>query len=77
LELKDKVARLHPTGQPVDSENGVASNPLFEDALSALVNLGYRPQDVKDTLRKIEKSDTTAYGLKDIIREALKELAKR
>lgn len=76
LELKDKVARLHPAGAAVDSENGPVGNPLYEDALSALVNLGYRLQDVKDTLKRIEKAGTAAQGLKDVIREALKDLAK-
>ncbi len=76
LELKDKVARLHPAGEPVEQGNGRAANPLYEDALSALVNLGYRLPDVKDTLKRIEKSGTAAQGLKDVIREALKDLAK-
>lgn len=76
LELKDKVTRLHPDGEAVDSENRPVGNPLYEDALSALVNLGYRLQDVKDTLKRIEKAGTAAEGLKDVIREALKDLAK-
>ena len=76
LELKDKVARLQPVGQAIEPENGPASNPLHEDALSALVNLGYRLPDVKDTLKRIEKSATAAQELKDVIREALKDLAK-
>ena len=76
LELKDKVARLHPVGGPVEQENGRVDNPLYDDALSALVNLGYRLSDVKDTLKSIEKSGTAAQGLEDVIREALKALAK-
>lgn len=76
LELKDKVTRLHPDGEAGDIENGPVGNPLYEDALSALVNLGYRLQDVKDTLKRIEKAGTAAEGLKDVIREALKDLAK-
>ena len=76
FELKDKVARLHPpSGQVEPGKDGVVA-PLYEDALSALVNLGYRAQDVKDRLKKIEKSGTAAQGLKDVIREALKDLAK-
>jgi Holliday junction DNA helicase RuvA len=76
LELKDKVARLRPAGEAIDLENGAVGNPLYEDALSALVNLGYRLQDVKDTLKRIERAGTAEQGLKDVIREALKDLAK-
>lgn len=76
LELKDKVTRLHPAGEAVDSESAVVSDPLYEDASSALVNLGYRLQDVKDTLKRIEKAGTATQGLKNVIREALKDLAK-
>ncbi|HEY6084162.1 MAG TPA: Holliday junction branch migration protein RuvA [Nitrospira sp.] len=76
LELKDKVARLHPSGEALESENRPLADPLYEDALSALVNLGYRLQDVKETLKRIEKLGHATYGLKDIIREALKDLAK-
>ncbi len=76
LELKDKVARLQPVGEATEPETRADSDPLYEDALSALVNLGYRLPDVKDTLKKIEKSGAAAQGLKDVIREALKDLAK-
>ncbi len=76
LELKDKVARLYPAGEPVVSGSGTPPNPLYEDALSALVNLGYRPPDVKDALKRIEKSGAMAQGLEGVIREALKDLAK-
>ncbi|WHZ17424.1 MAG: Holliday junction ATP-dependent DNA helicase RuvA [Nitrospira sp.] len=76
LELKDKVARLHPGGEQAEPGNGPAVDPLYEDALSALVNLGYRPSDVKDTLKRIAKDGTTVPGLKEVIREALKDLAK-
>jgi holliday junction DNA helicase RuvA len=76
LELKDKVARLQPVGEATEPEASADSNPLYEDALSALVNLGYRVPDVKDTLKKIETSGAAAQELKDVIREALKDLAK-
>ena len=76
LELKDKVARLHPAGEPAEPGSGRSANPLYEDALSALVNLGYRQPDVKEALKRIEKSGAMAQGLEGAIREALKDLAK-
>jgi len=76
LELKDKVARLHPAGEPAEPGSGRSANRLYEDALSALVNLGYRQPDVKEALKRIEKSGAMAQGLEGAIREALKDLAK-
>jgi Holliday junction DNA helicase RuvA len=76
LELKDRVAKLCPTGGEVEPGEGPAATPLYEDALSALVNLGYRVADVKEVLKRVEKSGAMAQGLKTVIREALKDLAK-
>ncbi len=76
LELKDKVARLQPAGTSVSGSNGEPVSPLYEDALSALVNLGYRPPDVKEALKRVDKSGAMARGLEQVIREALKDLAK-
>jgi holliday junction DNA helicase RuvA len=49
---------------------------IFDDALSALVNLGYRPQDAKDALKRVKQSNAETIVLKDMIRESLKELAR-
>jgi Holliday junction DNA helicase RuvA len=76
LELKDKVAKLHPAGEPTGDGIGRSDNPLYEDALSALVNLGYRQPDVKEVLKRVEKSGVMTQGLEQVIREALKDLAK-
>jgi holliday junction DNA helicase RuvA len=76
LELKDKVTRLHPElVQAVDAPRQ-EQDATFEDAMSALVNLGYRPQDAKDALKQVKKSAPEPIMLKDIIRESLKELGR-
>jgi Holliday junction DNA helicase RuvA len=76
LELKDKVARLYPAGEQARRGADEPAHPLYDDALSALVNLGYRQPDVKEALKRIEKSGAMAQGLEGVIREALKDLAK-
>jgi Holliday junction DNA helicase RuvA len=48
----------------------------YEDALSALVNLGYRAQDAKEALKRVTKAATGAVALKELIRKGLKELAR-
>lgn len=76
LELKDKVGKISiPGATLIVAEPSDLSGP-FEDALSALVNLGYRPQDAKDALKRVSKMTTDPVPLKDLIREGLKEIAR-
>ena len=76
LELKDKVGKI----QGVHPRSGDVVAPgldgHYEDALSALVNLGYRPQDAKEALKRVSKPATGSLALKELIREGLKELAR-
>jgi Holliday junction DNA helicase RuvA len=76
LELKDKVGKLHPGLAPVGDLPREGHDAVFDDALSALVNLGYRPQDAKEALKQVKKSHAESIVLKDMIRESLKELAR-
>jgi Holliday junction DNA helicase RuvA len=76
LELKEKVGKLHPgLATPRDMPRE-GQDAAFDDALSALVNLGYRPQDAKEALKQVRKSNPESIVLKDMIRESLKELAR-
>ncbi len=76
LELKDKVGKLHPGLAPTSDSPRQGQDAVFDDALSALVNLGYRPQDAKEALKQVKKSNAESIVLKDMIRESLKELAR-
>lgn len=76
LELKDKVPRLQPTASTAAETPTAPGDRLQEDALSALVNLGYRPAEVKDVLKRVAQEGAGGQSLKDMIREALKELAR-
>ncbi len=77
LELKDTVGKLQPGLSSASDSPRQGQDAIFDDALSALVNLGYRPQDAKDALKRVKKSNAEAIVLKDMIRESLKELAGR
>ncbi len=76
LELKDTVGKLQPGLSPASDSPRQGQDATFDDALSALVNLGYRPQDAKEALKRVKKSNAEAIVLKDMIRESLKELAR-
>jgi Holliday junction DNA helicase RuvA len=76
LELKDKVERLQAVPAAAPTVTGDHSSRLHDDALSALVNLGYRAQEAKDIIKRITQSQSSPMPLKDLIRETLKELAR-
>ncbi|MFM8551711.1 MAG: Holliday junction branch migration protein RuvA [Nitrospiraceae bacterium] len=76
LELKDKVERLTAGSVPSPDTSVEPLNQLQEDALSALVNLGYKPAEVKQTLKRVAASSSAAGTLQEVIREVLKDLAK-
>ena len=76
LELKEKAAKIHSGMASTAVEEAVMPAGPYDDALSALVNLGYRPQDVKEALKRVVKTVDSQAGLKEIIREGLKELAR-
>lgn len=76
LELKDKVEQLAPPRpHQVDARAGDGRGAV-EDAQSALINLGYRASDVSRVLNRLSGSGGHPSALTDLIREALKELAR-
>lgn len=76
LELKDKIGKI----KGASTRSAVSEIPgldgPYEDALSALINLGYRAQDAKEALKRATKAATGSLALKELIREGLKELAR-
>jgi Holliday junction DNA helicase RuvA len=75
LELKDKVDRLSPAAVATP-EVQAPHDRLQADAMSALVNLGYKPAEVKETLKRLGSGASAGRSLQELIREVLKELAK-
>ncbi|MBI4400571.1 MAG: Holliday junction branch migration protein RuvA [Nitrospirae bacterium] len=76
LELKDKVDRLRPAASTTPVIPSSPTDRLQDDALSALVNLGYRPAEVKEVLKHLARTRSEPMPLKEMIREALKDLAR-
>ena len=74
-ELRDKVGAM-PSSSGVSVASVQPSGPA-EDALSALVNLGYRRQEAQPAIARVMErlGDNTA--LDAVIRQALRELAQR
>jgi Holliday junction DNA helicase RuvA len=76
LELKDKVDKIHTGVVRTSAADASVFDGPYEDALSALVNLGYRQQDARDALTRVTRTAVRPIVLKDLIREGLKELAR-
>lgn len=81
VELKDKAGKLYiPDGEAerISSEESMVEGDNVQDALSALINLGY-PQTVAwQALRKVQKRNPETIGamkIEELIREALRSLA--
>jgi len=79
-ELNDKLEII--SKYMVDKDNVSTSalslkekSPLFDDAVSALINLGYSHQDIVPILRKIIRSDEKLSSLQVLIRYALRDLS--
>jgi len=76
LELKEKVEQLGTPATAAADARWASPSRLEDDALSALVNLGYRPADVKETLKRVGQRTLSPPALTDLIREALKDLTR-
>jgi Holliday junction DNA helicase RuvA len=76
LELKDKVGKIHGVHPRAIAADAPEPDGPYEDALSALIHLGYRAQDAKEALNRVTKAATESLALKELIRKGLKELAR-
>ena len=76
LELKDKMVKLS-TYEAIYKADGDIEvfDSIIDDALSALVNLGYKNQKARDVLDKIIKESSGSLTLDVLLKKALKILA--
>jgi len=72
VELRDKLGKGEAGGADIPVMTGGPANPV-EEAVSALIALGYKPPDASRMVRAIESKDL---GVEEIIRRALQAAAK-
>ncbi len=78
LALKDKIADLQGGDQDRHDPTVPASlHASQQDAISALVNLGYKPKEVKHTIDTMSRTHSQPLSLDELIREGLKILSKQ
>jgi Holliday junction DNA helicase RuvA len=76
LELKEKVIKkMMLEEMPAADDKHQASEIIIEDALSALVNLGYKSSVAKDALDKALRASEEELGMDQLLKKTLKILA--
>ncbi len=70
LELKDKLDKL----PQFEKEIGVMDNTLREEALIALVSLGFNKISCVNVINKILNADASVSTVEDLIKRSLKQL---
>lgn len=75
IELRDKVGELSDGSAPRTSTSQVPADSVFDDALSALVNLGYQKNAAEKALQQAVK-DGAEMSVQKLLRAALQTLAK-
>ncbi len=73
LEMRDKMGEL-----TLDSEitnDTISQNVLFDDALSALVNLGYKKSQAEQALKKVCPEGEPEDSIEDLIKKSLNLLS--
>jgi len=82
VELRDKIELIaaaaaadEPAAAPGSGRRGGPRSEHFEDAVAALVGLGYSPPQAQDAIRRASEADGDA-SLEDLVRGALARLTK-
>ncbi len=75
VEMRDKLPAL-ALGQEAAAAIGLPdSDPVVEDALSALVNLGYKKGVAQRAIRKAQETMQGEISLENLLKESLRSLA--
>lgn len=76
IELRDKVGELAAASdESTETGAGIDSDTTFDDALSALVNLGYQRNAAEKALQQA-RQDGAEPNVQKLLRQALQRLAK-
>lgn len=75
LELRDRVIKLAPGEIREEIKPESSLDGVLEDALSALVNLGYKKSYARSLLDQIVEGSVRQWNLEGILKEALKRLS--
>jgi len=74
LELKEKVTKLEQEGEEIGIATAKTDLQIQEDAVSALINLGYRVPAAKDAIERVLTAEPDV-SLDRLLKESLRVLA--
>lgn len=80
VELQDKIAKLPPALTEIGGAvSAIATDdrPVSQDAVSALVNLGFRPAEARSVVDAVAGRLGPDAALEELVRDSLAELAKQ
>jgi len=75
IELRDKVGDLAAAAGTSTSASSLPSDAIFDDALSALINLGYQRAAAERALKQASQ-DGSEMSVQKLLRKSLQVLAK-
>lgn len=75
LEMKDKAAKFGREAVPAGTVAVRTGDQVKDDALSALVNLGYKGSTVKEVIDRIMREARELPSLDQLLKQALKTMA--
>jgi holliday junction DNA helicase RuvA len=76
LELRDKLSTLAPPGQPPAEEWPAHVRPIKEDAVSALVNLGYPTALADKAVREVLLGEGPEQTFENLLKKSLQFLTR-
>ena len=76
LELKEKIAAIKTADVEIVPGESEERRQMLEDALSALVNLGYNRAVAKEVVRKISLAYEGDLSVETLLKESLKRLSR-
>ena len=77
LELKDRIQAALPTGSLLRPDvPSLPGDPLADDAVSALIHLGYKKPLAKEAVEKVLSGSAHTLPIESLIKETLKALSR-
>ena len=73
LEMRNKIEGL--SLEFASTKDSIPQNGLFDDALSALVNLGYKKSQAEQTLKKVCEEEEIENSIEGLIKKSLNMLS--